>query len=517
MSSVTSRKEWLASILLSEYRSGPMAGTSRGKQKICPPTGDKTRIESKSAPHKYSLSSDVYVRLVKPSPDCSEGGLLAAMPKATFCCLKDWCVAVSHFPSKPCTLAEAKALSNGLWRRVKANIPKILQDSLVRKRWSVKVRPTHLDSESDVSGKAPQLRFELTVEYIDDASITSENATALQFPGVQTSFSIFNRVPDEVLIHAMVGFFSPMDVVCLSMSDRRRRVLLTRSSYCLNTILSHSRLNIHSVINRRANRVEVARRSLLVYLLKLRSQPQPNEWSALRGAIAGWMPTSSSISPGMLQMIATLFGLCQIALGRQLPGELGDSQIADGVKTLALVTRDSVQTSRIVRLLSRNHAWMNALQNPPLDIDPAMPHVSLSSHPIDEDTKLHRTLQVLFSVGGPVSRVFQRCANDPQFLCVDSAPLQSLSKLFRSICLCCQHVCDAEGPRIAALRNSDYVDKAESRIVKWYDLGGCTDLQIHPPPVIHNLCDFELLGWPSVDAKLAQSVYRKLHAASREC
>ena len=142
--------------------------------------------------------------------------------------------------------------------------------------------------------------------------------------------------------------------------------LLLTSSYCLNSVLSHARANIHTLMSRLSSRVDIARHRLRNQLSRLKQFAGESEWHALRGAVASWAPSSASISPGMLKCVAVLFALSEIESGRCFPGQLGKQRLADGVHMLALASKDGVQTSRLVHMLLRHgDAWITGLQRPP--------------------------------------------------------------------------------------------------------------------------------------------------------
>ena len=117
---------------------------------------------------------------------------------------------------------------------------------------------------------------------------------------------------------------------------------------------------------------------------------------------------------------------------------------------------------------------------------------------------MQQKLRSLFPVGGPVSRTFRKCAADPTFLCVDSAPLQRLSRRFRAICQACQQVCDAEAPRSQAAVGGMQVMKAERRVVMWFQLGAADDVPCGSTAWVHTLEDFGKVGWPRVEVGLAK-------------
>ena len=497
-------KTWLASVLL--------------------PPAPLAAARAAGAADAYLLSPDVFVRLVGAGVG---GGGPSELQKMR--------LVVDHFPDAPCTIENAKKLSNGLWRKVRGQIPKTIGQGLVRQRWSVKVRPSTTanttrvfsdaalaSASSSSSSSSPLLFFELTVNYqAVGAAGSSSSSSAATAPAPPASTTL-DRIPDEVLIHNLSGFLAPADIARLAASACKLQTLLLTSSYCLNTVLTHARENVHALVSRLAERVDVARYRLRKQLSKLEEQADDSEWNALQGAVASWSPASASISPGMLQCVAVLFALCEIDLGR-CSGTVGIRQLADGVQVLALASKDGVQTSRLVNMLLRHgDSWVRCLQAPPKGLDPAPPP-TIADAPREcvyrlrqtaEDVARHQRLRLLFPKS--VSRMFRRCAHDPTFLCVDSAPLQRLSQRLRAICVGCQHVCESEAPRTRAAAGREQVRKSEQRIVKWFELGGCAaEVPLDSTVCVEVLGDFGKVGWPRVEVELARSVLRELHEACR--
>ena len=434
----------------------------------------------------YILSPDVLVRLV----DVGEGGEPVELRKMK--------MIVRHFPTAPCTVRKAKAMVGNLWRRMRGEIPKTFGAGLTRNRWAVKVRLS--------TSPVRSLFFELTVNYCASGSTNT-----------------LIRVPDDVLVHNLPGFLAPADIIRFAISSRKMQNILLTSSYCLNTVLSHARQNVSTRISRLSQRVDIARHRLRNRILNLGQHAEDNEWSALRGAVASWAPASSSISPGVLQCVVVLFALCEIDHGRRFQGSLGRQRLADGVQMLAVATKDSVQTSRLVNLLLRHgDAWIRCLQEPPSGVDPAPPPAILDESRVplresrrsSEEASLSERLRSLFPIGGAVSRMFSKVARDPTFLCVDSAPLQRLSRRLRDICVACQHVCESEAPRTRAAAGIAQLLSAERRIIRWFELGGCvTEVPHYSNVCLSALADFGKVGWPRMDIQLAMAILSEVHKA----